>query len=80
MTIKQNQHVKEKYKKIGDTKSANLTDLSLKGFVYHLSHDSHLNIGRDVLTVYSRSSSGDSVDFLRRTVFLPPWLLVIGIS
>ena len=30
MTIKQNQHVKEKYKKIGDTKSANLTDLSLE--------------------------------------------------
>ena len=68
MTIEQNQHVKEKYKKIGDTKSANLTDLSLKGFVYHLSHDSHLNIGRDVLTVYCRSSSGDSVDFLRRTI------------
>jgi len=68
MTIKQNQHGKEKYKKSRDTKSANLANVSLKGFVYHLSQDSHLNIGHDVLTVYCRSLSGDSVNFLRRTI------------
>ena len=68
MTIEQNQHVKEKYKKIGDTKSANLTDLSLKGLVHYLSHNCHLDIGCDVLTANCRSSSGDSIDFLWRTI------------
>ena len=36
------------------------------GFVYHLlSHNCHLDIGCDV---YFRSSSGDGVDFLSRTI------------
>lgn len=80
MTIKQNHHVKEKYKKSHNTKSANLTNLSLKGFVYHLSHDSHLNIGRGVLTMYCGSSSGDSVDFLRRNISTTAVVKVIGVS
>ena len=31
-------------------------------FVYHLSHESHLDINRVVWTAYSRSLLGDSVD------------------
>ena len=34
-----------------------------KGFAYRFSHDSHLDIDREGLTAYCRSSSGDSVDF-----------------
>ena len=34
-----------------------------KGFAYCFSHDSHLDIDREGLTAYFRSSSGDSVDF-----------------
>ena len=42
-----------------------ITNLSLMGFVYHLSHNCHLDIGCDI---YFRSSSGDGGDFLRRTI------------
>ena len=41
--------------------------MCIKGFVYPLSHDCPIYIDRDVSTVYCRSSSGDSVDFLSRT-------------
>ena len=35
----------------------------IKGFAYRFSHESHLDIDREGLTAYCRSSSGDSVDF-----------------
>ena len=38
------------------------------GFVDRLSHDCHIDIDRDVSTAYCRSSSGDSVDLLSRTI------------
>ena len=40
----------------------------LKGLVYRLSHDCHLDIDRDVSTAHCRSSSGDIVDLLSRTI------------
>lgn len=36
--------------------------MCIKAFVYHLCHDNHLIIDRDVSTAYCRSLSGDSVD------------------
>lgn len=36
--------------------------MCIKAFVYHLCHDNHLVIDRDVSTAYCRSLSGDSVD------------------
>ena len=38
------------------------------GCVNRLSHDCHIDIVRDVSTAYYRSSSGDSVDLLSRTI------------
>ena len=46
--------------------------MCIKGLVYLLSHNCHLDMDRDVLTAHCRSSSGDSV--------VPLWLLVIGVS
>ena len=46
--------------------------MCIKGLVYLLSHNCHLNMDCDVLTAHCRSSSGDSV--------VPLWLLVIGVS
>ena len=46
--------------------------MCIKGLVYLLSHNCHLNMDHDVLTAHCWSSSGDSV--------VPPWLLVIGVS
>ena len=40
----------------------------LKGLVYRLSHDWHFDIDRDVSTAHRRSSSGDIVDLLSRTI------------
>lgn len=42
--------------------------MCLKGFVYCLSHDCPLGIDHHVLATYCWSSSGDSVDSLRRTI------------
>ena len=42
--------------------------MCIKGFVNRLSHDSDLDIERDVSTAYCRSSSGDRVDLLSRTI------------
>ena len=43
--------------------------MRIKGLViYHLSHDCHFDIDRDVSTANCRSSSGDSVDSLIRTI------------
>jgi len=39
-----------------------------KGFVNRLSHDCHIDSDRDVSTAFCRSSSGDSVDSLSRTI------------
>ena len=36
--------------------------------VNRLSHDCHIDIDRDVSTAYCRSSSGDSVDLVSRTI------------
>ena len=38
--------------------------------VYHLPHDCHFGIDRDVSTTYCRTLSGDSVDLLSQTVCL----------
>ena len=51
----------------------------IQGLVYHLSHNCHFDIDRDVLTAHCRSSSGDSVDLLSRTICTTV-LLVIGVS
>ena len=40
----------------------------LKGLVYLLSHDCHIDIDRDISTAYCRSSSRVSVDLLSRTI------------
>ena len=40
----------------------------MKGFVYRLSFDGHLDIDCDVSATFCRSSSGDSVDLLRWTI------------
>ena len=45
--------------------------MCIRRFVYRLSHDCHIDIDRDVSTAYCRPSSGDSVDFLRRTTVYP---------
>ena len=45
--------------------------MCIKGFVNRLSHDSDLDIERDVSTAYCRSSSGDRVDLLSRTIYSP---------
>ena len=55
--------------------------MCIKSLVYRLSHDCHYDIDRDVLTAHCRSSSGDSVDLLSRTICTTVrWLLVIGVS
>ena len=38
--------------------------MCIKGFVYCLSYDCQIDIDRDVLTTYCRSSSGGSVNSL----------------
>ena len=38
-------------------------------FIVCLTPDCHIDFNRDVLTAYCRSSSGDSVDLLSRTVY-----------
>ena len=50
--------------------------------VYRLSHDCSFDIDRDVSTAHCRSSSGDGVDLVspQYGLFLPPWLLVTGVS
>ena len=45
------------------------------GLVNRLSHDCHIDIDRDVSTAYCRSSSGDSVDLVSRTI----WTTVVVI-
>ena len=40
----------------------------MKGFVYRLPHDRHLDIDREVSTTYCASSTGDSVDLLSTTI------------
>ena len=54
----------------------------IKGLVYRLSHDCNFDIDRDVSTAHCGSSSGDGVDLLspQYGLFLPPWLLVTGVS
>lgn len=53
----------------------------MKGVVNSLPSDCHLDIDRHVSTAYCRCSLGDVVDLLSRTInFVPPWLLVIGVS
>ena len=42
--------------------------LSLEAEDNCLSHDCHFDIDRDVLTAHCKSSSGDSVDLLSRTI------------
>ena len=46
-----------------------MVDNVYKGFsFYRLSNDCHFDIDRDVSTAHCRSSSGDSVDLLSRTI------------
>ena len=45
--------------------------MCIRRFVYLLSHDCHIDFDPDVSTAYLRPSSGDSVDFLRRTTVYP---------
>ena len=54
----------------------------IKGLVYRLSHDCNFDIDRDVSTAHCRSSSGDGVDLVspQYGLFLPPWLLMTGVS
>ena len=40
----------------------------IRGLVYSFSHDCLFDIDRDVSTAHCRSSSGDSVDLLSRTI------------
>ena len=40
----------------------------IKGLVNRLSHDFHFDIDCNVLTAFCRSSSGNSVDLLSRTI------------
>ena len=56
--------------------------MCMKGVVNSLPSDCHLDIDRHVSTAYCRCSLGDVVDLLSRTIifFVPPWLLVIGVS
>ena len=42
--------------------------MCIKGFVNRLSHDCHIDIDRNVSTACCRSSSGNTVDLLRRTI------------
>ena len=42
--------------------------LRIKGLANLLSHDCHFDIDRDVSTAHCRSSSGDNVDLLSRTI------------
>ena len=42
--------------------------MCIEGFVNRLSHDCHLDIERGVSTANCRSSSGDKVDLLSRTI------------
>ena len=42
--------------------------LIFKGFNFIVSHDCHFDIDRDISTAHCRSSSGDSVNVLSRTV------------
>ena len=42
--------------------------MCIKGFVNRLSHDCQKDIDRGVSTSYSRSSSGNGVDLLSRTI------------
>ena len=42
---------------------------NIKGFVNRLSHDCHIDKDPDVSTAYCKSSSGDRVDLLSRTIF-----------
>ena len=54
----------------------------IKALVYYLSHDCNFDIDRDVSTAHCKSSSGDGVDLVspQYGLFLPPWLLVTGVS
>ena len=52
----------------------------MKGVVNSLPSECHLDIDRHVSTAYCRCSLGDVVDLLSRTINVPPWLLVIGVS
>ena len=54
----------------------------MKALVYYLSHDCNFDIDRDVSTAHCKSSSGDGVDLVspQYGLFLPPWLLVTGVS
>ena len=42
--------------------------MCVQGCLYRLSHDCHFDIDRDVSTAHCRSSPGDSVDILSRTI------------
>jgi len=42
--------------------------VSIKGFVYRLAYHGDLDIDRDASTASCRTSSGDSVDLLSRTI------------
>ena len=42
--------------------------LRIKGLANLFSHDCHFNIDRDISTAHCRSSSGDNVDLLCRTI------------
>ena len=46
----------------------------IKGFACRFYHNSHLDIEREGLTAYCRSSSGDSVDFGTILCNVPVWL------
>ena len=52
----------------------------VKGFAYRFSRNSHLDIDREGLTTYCRSSSGDSVDFRTTCTMYQCDCLVIGAS
>ena len=45
--------------------------MCIKGFVYRLSDDGDLDIDRNVSTASCRTSSGDGVDLLSTTLYVP---------
>ena len=52
--------------------------MCIKGFVYCLSHDCHIDIDHDVSTMYCRSSSGGSVNLLSicATMLVDDWCIM----
>ena len=53
---------------------------TIKGLVYRVCHDCDFDFDRDVSTAHCRSVHQAIVSIYGVGLFLPPWLLVIGVS